>query len=178
MFLPDVTRWVPKNQHKWEALLNCTGKLMAITICLERCAFHQLTRALTRGKRLKWKSKNQINVLVLQFTCSCSSVANSCLTFWHPKDCSPPGSSVHGISQAGILEWVAISFSRGSSSPRDQTRVSRIGRGIVYLWATRAAHCSSLCMCIVRVTSVVLLMTSTVKAMKWKVSFYRHEQAK
>ena len=41
-------------------------------------------------------------------------------------DCSPPGSSVHGILQARILEWVAISFSRGSSPPRDQTQVSRI----------------------------------------------------
>ena len=37
-------------------------------------------------------------------------------------DCSPPGSSVHGVSQARVLEWVAISFSRGSSQPRDQAR--------------------------------------------------------
>ena len=43
-----------------------------------------------------------------------------------PGDCSPPGSSVHGILQARILEWVAISFSRGSSRPRDQTQVSHI----------------------------------------------------
>ena len=41
-----------------------------------------------------------------------------------PVDCSPPGSSVHGILQARILEWVVISFSRGSSQPRDRTRVS------------------------------------------------------
>ena len=47
-----------------------------------------------------------------------------CLTLSHPMDCSPPGSSVHGILQAGILEWVAVSFSRRSSRPRDQTRVS------------------------------------------------------
>ena len=40
------------------------------------------------------------------------------------RDCSPPGSSVHGIFQARILEWVAISFSRGSSRARDQTQVS------------------------------------------------------
>ena len=40
-------------------------------------------------------------------------------------DCSPPGSSVHGILQARILEWVAISYSRGSSRPRDQTHISR-----------------------------------------------------
>ena len=45
-------------------------------------------------------------------------------------DCSPPGSSVHGILQARILEWVAISFSRGSSRPRDQTQVSYIAGGL------------------------------------------------
>ena len=44
----------------------------------------------------------------------------------------PPGSSVHGIFQARILEWVAISFSRGTSQPRDQTRVSCVGRQILY----------------------------------------------
>ena len=46
-------------------------------------------------------------------------VAWSCLTFSDPMDCSPPGSSVHGILQARILEWVAISFSREFSQPRD-----------------------------------------------------------
>ena len=54
-------------------------------------------------------------------------------------DCSPPGSSVHGISQARILEWVAISFCMGSSLLRDQTPVSCIGRRILYCWATREA---------------------------------------
>ena len=54
-------------------------------------------------------------------------VAQSCLTLCDPVDCSLPGSSVHGILQARILEWVAISFSRVSSQPRDQTQVSRIG---------------------------------------------------
>ena len=54
-------------------------------------------------------------------------VTQSCPTLCNPVDCSPPGSSVHGILQARILEWVAISFSRGSSQPRDQTQVSRIG---------------------------------------------------
>ena len=53
-----------------------------------------------------------------------------------PMDCSPPGSSVHSIFQARILEWVAISFSRGSSQPRDQTQVScRAGRFFTD-WAT------------------------------------------
>ena len=63
------------------------------------------------------------------------SAAQSCLTLCDPMDCSPPGSSVHGIFQARILEWVAISSSTGSSWPRDQTRVSYIscsGRQILY----------------------------------------------
>ena len=47
-----------------------------------------------------------------------SEVAQSCLTLCDPMDCSLPGSSLHGILQAKILEWVAISFSRGSSQPR------------------------------------------------------------
>ena len=50
------------------------------------------------------------------------SVTQSCLTLCHPMDCSPSGSSFHGILQAGILEWVAISFSRGSSRPREHCR--------------------------------------------------------
>ena len=51
-------------------------------------------------------------------------VARSCLTLYDPMDCSPPGSSIHGILQARILEGVAIPFSRGFSQPRDQTLVS------------------------------------------------------
>ena len=54
-------------------------------------------------------------------------------------DCSLPGSSVHGILQARILEWVAISFSRGSSQPRDQTQVSHIAGRHFNLCATREA---------------------------------------
>ena len=54
-------------------------------------------------------------------------VAQSCPTLCDSVDCSLSGSSVHGILQARILEWVAISFSRGSSQPRDRTQVSRIG---------------------------------------------------
>ena len=67
-----------------------------------------------------------------------SKVAQSCPTLWDPMDCSLPGSS-HGISQARVLEWVAISFSRGSSPPRDRTRVSRIVDRHLTIWATRKA---------------------------------------
>ena len=61
--------------------------------------------------------------------CVCSQW---CPILCDPVDCSPPGSSVHGVSQARILEWVAISFSRGSSQPRDQTSISCPSRWIVY----------------------------------------------
>ena len=57
-----------------------------------------------------------------------SSVIQLHPTLCDPMDCSLPGSSVHGIFQARILEWVAIPFSRGSSQPRDQTYVSCIGK--------------------------------------------------
>ena len=66
-----------------------------------------------------------------------SEVAQSCPTLWDPVDCSLPGSSVHGIFQARILQWVTISFSRGSSRSRDQTQVSCIGGRHFNLYATR-----------------------------------------
>ena len=71
---------------------------------------------------------------------SACSVALSCLILCNPIDCrNPPGSSVHAILQERILEWVAISSSRGSSQSSDQSRVSCgscIGRWILYPWAT------------------------------------------
>ena len=57
-----------------------------------------------------------------------------------PPECSPPGSSVHGLLQARILEWVAISFSRGSR-PRDRTPVSCIAGRFFTVWATREGRC-------------------------------------
>ena len=62
----------------------------------------------------------------MQHECVLAKSLQSCLTLWNPIDCSLPGSSVHGILQARILEWVAILFSRGSSQPRDRTWVSWI----------------------------------------------------
>ena len=58
-------------------------------------------------------------------------------TLCDSKDCSLPGSSVHGIFQASILEWVAISFSRGTSWPRDGSWVSCTAGRIITIWATR-----------------------------------------
>ena len=59
--------------------------------------------------------------------------AQLCLTLCDPVDCSPPGSSVHGILQARILEWVAVPFSRKSSQPRGRTQVSHIAGGFLIL---------------------------------------------
>ena len=64
----------------------------------------------------------------------CAKSLQSCLTLRDPVDCSPPSSSVYGIPQAGILEWVAMPSSRGSSQPRDWTLVSHIaGRFFIVL---------------------------------------------
>ena len=74
------------------------------------------------------------------------SVTQLCLALWDPVDCSPPGSSVHGILQARVLERVAISFSRGASQLRDETHVSCVsctGRWIFYhcvIWKALTLH--------------------------------------
>ena len=73
--------------------------------------------------RIKWRSE--------------MSVAWLCPALGNPMDCSPPGSSVYGIPQARILEWVAIPFSRGSSPPRDGTWVSCVIGRFFTIWATR-----------------------------------------
>ena len=80
-------------------------------------------------KFFKWKHKLHESVIVMKVKVL---VAQSCLMLCDPVDCSPPGSSVHGIMQARILEWAAISFSRGSSQPRDQTWVFCIASRFSY----------------------------------------------
>ena len=67
-------------------------------------------------------------------------VTQSCPTPCDPMDCSPPGSSVYGILQTRILEWVAIPFSRGSSRPRDRIWVSCITGRFFTVWDTREAQ--------------------------------------
>ena len=66
----------------------------------------------------------------------CCLLTKTCLILWDPMDCSPPGSSVHGISQARILEWVAISFSRAPSWPKDWIQVSCTEGRFFIVWAT------------------------------------------
>ena len=92
-----------------------------------------------------------------------SAVAQSCPTLCDPVDCSPPGSSVHGILQARILEWVAISYSRGSSQPRDWTQVSCIAGRRFNLWGTREALHSW-----IRRLSSEVHCTCRIQALPWR----------
>ena len=86
-------------------------------------------RHLLLGRKAMTNLKKKVKVLIAQL----------CSTLCDPMHCSLPGSSVHGILQARILEWVAIPFSRGSSRTRDRTRVSCITGRFFTIWATREA---------------------------------------
>jgi len=88
------------------------------------------------SSKRKESEKNR-GVCVYVYVCL---VAKSCPILYKPMDCSPPSSSVHGISQARILDQFAISISRALSPPRAWTLTSCIGRQILYCGATREAQ--------------------------------------
>ena len=87
-------------------------------------------RTLEAGLRFWRKKRDDVGVpncfCFLNNLCARMLSCFSCVQLYDTMDCSPPDSSVHGILQAGILEWVAISSSRGSFRPRDWTHVSYI----------------------------------------------------
>ena len=109
-----------------------------------------------------------------------SEVAQSCPTLCNLMDCSLPGSSVHGIFQAKELEWVAISFFRGSSWCRDQTQVSCIAGRCFTVWATREApkgeqqiiqfYCSHRWLNIVGIVFTNKKLTNYRKCLTWPLS--------
>ena len=121
-----------------------------------------------------------INPISLSFSLLCSTLCNS-------MDCSPPGSSVHGISQTRILEWVAISFSRGSSWLRKWTCTSCVsctGRWILYHWATWEAYISSQLMPILytqnveklrKENNVIMATHSPCPTLRWEWLPWPHE---
>ena len=86
-----------------------------------QATFHGIAKSRTRPRN--WTCTHaSLEMLGMYFSdLYACSVAQTCLTLCDTIDCSPSGSSVHGISQARMPEWVAISCSRGSSQPRDQT---------------------------------------------------------
>ena len=79
-------------------------------------------------------------------SCSVVSVAQSCPTLHDPVDCSLPGSSVHGILQGRILQWVATSSSRGSFQPRNRTLLLRCSSDYCSLCVCVSVVCILLCM--------------------------------
>ena len=70
--------------------------------------------------------------LPLSKMCVHAKSFQSCLILCNPMDCSPPGSSDHGIHQARMLEWVSISISRGPSQPKESNLLLLLGRWILY----------------------------------------------
>ena len=84
----------------------------------------------TELKTFTWLTFCSVSVLVAQ----------SCLTLCHSMDCSPPDFSIHEILQARILQWMAMPSCRGSSWPRDWTRVSCIAGRLFTIWATRERY--------------------------------------
>ena len=84
-----------------------------------------------------------------------------------PVDCSLPGSSIHGIFQARILKWVAISFSRGSSWPRDRTWVSCITGRLLTIWATKEALYLTIFTCFTNFISIYLCPFPFLEKLWW-----------
>ena len=99
-------------------------------------------------------------------------VPQSCLTLCDPIDCSLQGSSVHGIFQARVLDWVVTSFSRGSSRPRDRTWASHIAGRCFTIWATREAPLiakrDSQILEEEAVTKLKIYMRGTLKISQWR----------
>ena len=126
-------RWFLQAQRGW-FLGNLPGRLSSSSKYCDVVIFNTPSKRPTHLQTWpvsweKWKRK---------------LVTHLCLTLYDPMDSSLPVSSVHVILQARILEWVVISFSRGSSQPRDQTQVTHIAGRLFTDWAPRKAFCVSL----------------------------------
>ena len=121
-------------------------RLICLICCLCSCYFLQFSRLHFVGNCLRSQTSREISLVHTHWNVieSESNIAQLCLTPCDPMDCSLPGSSIDGIFQARILEWVAISFSRRSSWPRDWTQISHIvGRHFI-IWATREVICKKM----------------------------------
>ena len=115
---------------------------LPLAICMIPGKFSKLWISISSVvSKFSWTNRNSESALktwcLVHEKWGRSEVAKSRPTLWDPVDCSLPHSSIHGIFQARVLEWVTISFSRGSSQPRDQTQVSRIVGRRFTIWATR-----------------------------------------
>ena len=115
-------------------------------------------------------------IYIYIYILSCWLCAQSCLTLCNPMDCSLPGSSIHGIFQARILEWVAISFCRGSTRPKDRTHlscVSCLDRQILYHYTTWEVHMNTIShlYCILHILYVHTMYILYIQVFHWIVNW-------
>ena len=109
--------------------MHCTHRNVGTVKKMLVLAYHISLYATVKNHRILVASNSEHLLLqCLHAGMLHAKLLQSCLTLCNPMNCSPPGSSVHGISMARILDWVAISDSRGSSQPTYQTHISCIGR--------------------------------------------------
>ena len=136
--------WGTGRYHVSPCLPKYTPHHKSHFITISSCWCSTLSESVLPGFQLQGRSRSLVPSLLRflyilgDFTCVCM-YAQLYLPLCDPMDCNPPGSSVHGIFQAKILEWIAISYFRGSSQPTDQTHVSCISctdRQILYHCAT------------------------------------------
>ena len=116
------------SQHSLYHAGDLIAQLFGTQILMMNYIVHSLKQTKTPKNSMFGLSKCPCECVCV-YVCVCTQL---CPTLCNPIDFSPPGSSVYGIFQAQMLEWVAIPFSRGSSQSRDQTCVSCTGRPILY----------------------------------------------
>ena len=131
--IPSPWEWW-ESENRWDV----TPLILLQYMAKGSCNYYRIGKwvdiILEEADPVRWAFKNMVSSLTV-----CVLAAQSCLTLCDPMDYSLPGSSVHEILQATILEWVTICFSRGSSRPRNGTWVSCIAGRFFTIWATREA---------------------------------------
>ena len=139
---PDTTTSPPSKQ-RFRITYNAIQTILCWYFHIDHCVISYTGKLLSLRDNYcgKWPSVNHARKSVhfqalLKSYCYCL-VSKSCPTLCNPVDYSPPGSSVYGVLQAKILEWVAMPFSRGSSQPRDWIQVSHIAGGFFTVCAIR-----------------------------------------
>ena len=136
-FLQDISLTV---FHPW-ASAACS--FFCVYGCNKHGLFHHHDIYLAEKSYLTLSPPISLILFIILFPLVLCSVAQSFLTVCYTMDCNPPGSSVHGILQARIVDWVAISSPRRSSQPRDITQVSWVsysGRWILYHWTQKGSQ--------------------------------------
>ena len=133
--------------HKWHYMFGQRESQSGIMVLLAECQARALSSipdcyyvASLWGTLVWWVRTTGLHCSLPDIvTHRAPSAAGSCPSLCDPTDCSPSASSVHGIFQAKIMEWVAVSYSRESARPRDWIHVSCLGRWILYHCSTWAA---------------------------------------